>query len=1837
MLPWRFIEAGAVTVSNEYPEDDTPAEAQYLAVSNRFGFTAIYTWKSHLLFAKTNRLVDLAKAKANLLEGAAAEVVQAPVKGFVKGLYLSSDELVLALAKRRSVLFFSAKALEQKNPAPLGKVRICASKDETVAQLSWHPIIPNLLLALNSKGKVTLVDSATQRSFDWGAGLPGQIVSLTWSISGKAVICGTKGGDVLWASKDGQLRGKFPKPESAFSGEECEAHQVLNISARTIGVAYRPVENPGDSMFYYMELPKEASEQAKVTQLSYLGMGNPQRTSFYHFGKVKDWGLLMVGGSNFAEIEVLSTENSASTDEPLDPLSLNDSFRAQVPMRAEGDNHLIGMVFDFTKPDPMPDPTNADRTPFAPSPVLFLLIDEGKLLAYVFVKTDLPKDENLKLPFMIQPVPIPATQTVPPLTAKPELVPSVALTAVPAETSAAAATPLSPPGQRNSLRQASHGLGAAMKPPVPSAPVTAASAAGGPSLPSFSFDAPSGTDAGAAFTFGAPTPALQGKKPEDTATKPAAAPAFSFGAPSATAAPLSGAGAPPFTLGLPKPAADAAKPAPVGLPKPTPTAATAPPLFPALGAATAAPPFSSFPSAAAVQPAKPKPQEAPTFILPSPITEPRLPAAQPTKPTAVQPSVATAPTSRAAVAAAAAGAGPKLATPAPAVAAAPKPREPVPRRPVVGEGGDARDLQNQFIEHIASFEQVLDEVRAAEKETAKLMHKIENGPATPGEFTQAGLVHLRNLTDQLVDDLNAITEQNLQQQRTRKEVHDDYMEAMGLYTDADSLFHAKTDRQYQLLLNNRKLDSESAAMRKNIHKLYADVETKIAEVETHLQRMWDVQRRKEKKGMRVPVGDTLYRTLKSYEEIAQTQAVKLQDMIEDFENLKIQNEYASTLSLGLAVSPSRAASPAGKKSPFAREQRRRLSVLDRERNGEEEEGAPRRLGAELPATPSGKVYNQRMKELKKIITQRVRNTPRRSPVGKTPAAATGGRPGTQPGARSAAVTPSTPSFSSASAAPVRTATDKPAPPLLFGGEKPAAAAKPAAAGRWDQGPATTSSSQLATPSSALSFGGPAAAFGSGGSTPSSFSFGTSLTSAAGSEKPKAVGTTSATTAAAADKGAAAAGGFGGGSFSLPSFNVPETKPISVSSPTSPQQRLVPVNLASAYSRSDSDEEDEGEEGEYDDEEEEDEETDEGEYPDESEDEYPDLARGSGQKPAPTFAATAPAKPKEATTQPSGASSLFDFKPLPNPLASVAGDVRPPGEFSFGPSVAPITSSAAKKGDTTTTAAAVATDATKPSGATLGATSSAATPKQLGKSPVAKSLFGSTDDAPVSFSFAGSGAASSAAPLSTAAAPLSSTTPASSSSAPFGSFSLPKPDAAAPSSASAPAFSFASTSAATAPATPAATTPAPAAAAAAAAPSSASAPAFSFATTPATTTTPAPAAAAAASAPAAGSSTAAPAPFSLFSFGGGITDKPAPTTATPAAAASSTSAFGSFSFSSTPAAATPAATAGAPATTTSAAPFGSFSFSSTPAAGAAPVAAAPAAAAAAPTGASPFGSFSFSSTPAAPASGAAAPFGAAAAPAATGGMFGGLSLGTSQPSSTPAANPFGSGLSTTTPGASATTSAAPGLFGASTPSASSPFGAFGASAATPASGGASGGGGMSLFGATSSLPTLASGTAPAFGSTSFGTPGAGAAGASPFSSGASTTAAPAFGATSFGSTPSTPAFGQPAFGAPSPLSGATGGGFGTPAFGATSFGSASAAPAAGGAGQRTFGSGFGGAAGGGGGGFGSLAGTGGGFGAAAGGGGFGGGGGGFASLVPSAGASPFGSAPSGGDVWGAIRK
>jgi hypothetical protein len=61
-----------------------------------------------------------------------------------------------------------------------------------------------------------------------------------------------------------------------------------------------------------------------------------------------------------------------------------------------------------------------------------MFVATGKVVTYVFVKTDLPRDDRTRLPFMGQPAAIPETQALRPLSAeRPDAVPSVVLTSSP--------------------------------------------------------------------------------------------------------------------------------------------------------------------------------------------------------------------------------------------------------------------------------------------------------------------------------------------------------------------------------------------------------------------------------------------------------------------------------------------------------------------------------------------------------------------------------------------------------------------------------------------------------------------------------------------------------------------------------------------------------------------------------------------------------------------------------------------------------------------------------------------------------------------------------------------------------------------------------------------------------------------------------------------------------------------------------------------------------------------------------------------------------------------------------------------------------------------------------------------------------------------------------------------------------------------------------------------------------------------------------------------------------------------------------------------------------------
>ncbi len=104
--------------------------------------------------------------------------------------------------------------------------------------------------------------------------------------------------------------------------------------------------------------------------------------------------------------------------------------------------------------------------------------------------------------------------------------------------------------------------------------------------------------------------------------------------------------------------------------------------------------------------------------------------------------------------------------------------------------------------------------------------------------------------------------------------------------------------------------------------------------------------------MHIPIGDTLYRTLSNYQRIARSQALRLQQLTEHYETIKKQSEYAAALPLAYPVA--RQAVPPG----YPRKSR----VGDSEYEG-----------TALGATTKP-INNERMRQLKKIISQRARNT-----------------------------------------------------------------------------------------------------------------------------------------------------------------------------------------------------------------------------------------------------------------------------------------------------------------------------------------------------------------------------------------------------------------------------------------------------------------------------------------------------------------------------------------------------------------------------------------------------------------------------------------------------------------------------------------------------------------------------------------------------------------------------------------------------------------------------------------------------------------------------------------------
>ncbi|KAL6057446.1 Nuclear pore complex subunit Nup159 [Balamuthia mandrillaris] len=1073
-IDWlRFVEFGSTRVHR--PLENLESCLQLIAVSNRFGHTVLAGRDGNttvVLVARTKALIQSAKQKEPF-RPSADNCVRLSPKGKVRFVGFSCDELLLALCHFRNIRFYSvAEVLSKKEPiSPVANVKICESGK--ISSFAWSPSSPTTYFALTAEGHLYVSDLAAggggATTLQQLAG-PGRThfrpTSACWSPMGKLLACGCASGEVvLLEAGTGAVKRIIPRPplndedgddhevgadgggahQADSDGPQFKVHYVswleenlLAVGMSSASEAAAQSEGGGaeevdeETRFFLASMSQAGTTFRRFT----VGMEEPTLQNMYHTLCLKQWGALLVGGTNFPEIELLGSLKAAQQQQALTSARdwnlwvLPDSSRAEMPMPEEDEGvdhtpHLFGMALDYTWDEEILNPDSSPDEPsfFPPSPILLCFTDVGVLSAFAFVNSD----EEGPSPLMRAPEPLP--RELPAFMRQPT-------------SGSASASPSGPPATSvSSLAPGSAGGGAAGMPPTTTQGlVGGGGAAATASKSPFSFSSgafSSNTSAASPFSFSSSfTPSSSSSAASSTtttATANAQKPPLSFSISSgssadaaatkppssvlfggaATAPPAGSAGAPvtasattgatvaktpsPFSFGsnfaAPQSATDksktsaAAEPglstgataATGGAPKfafPVPSAsgASSSSLFGSGPIAAAKPPLTSTPPASSANlfniggdnaggkkggmPLTSTPTPGPAFSA-SPSSVPgttfkepppakKMAMAQPSEAAAMTRTKETPPHSASAPAIMPSGgsiAAPPLQQQTPNPIEAPKVF--VPGGAEEPKAKPPPDLTSLFEEQIASFEETLQEVSSLWTQTHDMMSRIQYSTDEQEQakastdlssaplFTEQGLLDLVHFTDELIEMADERSTNLSQQQQQTHQFHQQLIETLERFTDAESLLASRTDSAYLALLDSRKLDPYSISMKTKIESLSSQVESNIAQVDKHLHELYVSLRRthqdsspiaealsgavsasslpaKYRQHRKAPIGDVLYRTLSNYYTIACRQADELANITAEYKRLKKQRQYSSfsPLPADFNISPSSPLHPA---------------------------------------------------------------------------------------------------------------------------------------------------------------------------------------------------------------------------------------------------------------------------------------------------------------------------------------------------------------------------------------------------------------------------------------------------------------------------------------------------------------------------------------------------------------------------------------------------------------------------------------------------------------------------------------------------------------------------------------------------------------------------------------------------------------------------------------------------------------------------------------------------------------------------------------------------------------
>ncbi|CAE6389581.1 unnamed protein product [Rhizoctonia solani] len=253
----------------------------------------------------------------------------------------------------------------------------------------------------SSSSCLDMINVATaSRVASWGAANSADestaLTSISWSVRGKQIVVGTRGGDLVQFTPEGERKQTIPPPPSLSSPQS--AVSVLWLENTVFHVVYgNPNSDPSDPTHEYEVY--NILFDSKANSANYVKFidpappyGVPSRLSCRHYARIVGWEpakhLIFVADGPSTDVGAIACLNPSETEgKPSSwvTLEVDETSRIALPMDDDmNETSIMGFDLDLTATEPISNSQEAgdDAVPSPPSPILHLYTSAGLVISY---------------------------------------------------------------------------------------------------------------------------------------------------------------------------------------------------------------------------------------------------------------------------------------------------------------------------------------------------------------------------------------------------------------------------------------------------------------------------------------------------------------------------------------------------------------------------------------------------------------------------------------------------------------------------------------------------------------------------------------------------------------------------------------------------------------------------------------------------------------------------------------------------------------------------------------------------------------------------------------------------------------------------------------------------------------------------------------------------------------------------------------------------------------------------------------------------------------------------------------------------------------------------------------------------------------------------------------------------------------------------------------------------------------------------------------------------------------------------------------------------------------